>query len=135
MPLKKYRLKADRHLDETKFMNSKQIGKLVLASYSNNFLDQKKANKIASLISRSDLKKYINGLKLVEKKKNLIVSSPIDNQDLKKFEKLFPNKKILFKKDPSLMLGVEIVDNDIVYEFTLKNYLDKIISHIEQNYD
>lgn len=116
-------------------MNSKKIDKLVLASYKNNNLDQKKVNKIASLISRSDLKKYINGLKSAEKKKSLIISSPINNQDLKKFEKLFPHKKIIFKKDPSLMLGIRIVDNDIVYEFTLKNSLDKIVSYIEQNYD
>lgn len=116
-------------------MNKKIIDKLVLGSYSNNFLDQEKVNKIAAFISKSDLKKYINRLKLMEKKKDIIVSAPLNNQDLKKFEKLFPNKKIIFKKDPTLVLGVRIVDNDIVYEFTLKNSLDKIISYIEQNYD
>ncbi len=116
-------------------MNSKKIAKLVLASYSNNFLDQNRVNRIATLISKSDLKKYIQGLKLIEKKKSLIVSSPMNNQDLKKFERLFPNKKIVFKKDPTLMLGMKIIDNDMVYEFTLKNSLDKIIAFIEQNYD
>lgn len=116
-------------------MNSKIIDKLVLESYSNNFLNQRKVNRIAGLISKSDLKKYINALKLTEKKKTLIISSPINNNDYKKFEKIFPNKKIIFKKDPSLMLGVKIVDNDTIYEFTLKNYLDKITSYIEQNYD
>ena len=116
-------------------MNSKKIDKLVLISYKNDSLDQKKVNKISALLSKSDLKKYINGLKLTEKKKSLIISSPINDMDLRRFEKLFPNKKILFKKDPSLMLGVRIVDNDIVYEFTLRNSLDKILNHIEQNYD
>ena len=111
------------------------MNKLIEASYKNNYLDQKIVNKIVSLISKQDLKKYIGGLKLVEKKKSLIISSPIDNQDLKKFEKLFPHKKIILKKDPSLMLGVSVVDNDTVYEFTLKNSLDKIMSYIEQNYD
>ena len=116
-------------------MNSKTIAKLVLGSYKDNNLDQKKVNKIASVISKSDLKKYINGLKLKELKKNLIISSPMNNHDLKKFEKLFPNKKIVFKNDPSLLLGVQMTDNDIVYEFTLKNYLEKIQNYIEQNYD
>lgn len=116
-------------------MNYKKINKLAQISYNNNSLNQKRVNKISTLLSRSDLKKYINQLKLTEKKKSIIVSSPINSQDLTKFEKLFPNKKILFKKDPSLMLGVEIVDNDIVYEFTLKNSLDKILNYIEQNYD
>lgn len=116
-------------------MIKKKIDKLVAESYKGNILDQKKVNKIVSLISKSDLKKYINGLKLAEKKNNLIVSSPANNQDLKRFQKLFPNKRIVFKKDPSLMLGVQIVDNDIVYEFTLKNSLDRILNYIEQNYD
>lgn len=116
-------------------MNSKKINKLVLTSYRGNALDQKIVNKIASIISKNDLKKYINALKLRERKKSLIISSPINNQDLKKFEKLFPNKKIIFKKDPSLLLGVNVVDNDIVYEFTLRNSLDNIINYIEQNYD
>lgn len=116
-------------------MNSKKIDKLIIASYKDNSLDQKKVNKIVSLISKSDLKKYINGLKLKELKKSLIISSPINNQDFKKFEKLFPHKRIVFKKDPALILGVRVVDNDVVYEFTLKNYLDKILSYIEQNYD
>lgn len=116
-------------------MNKKKINQLILISYKNDNLDQEKVNKIATLLSKPDLKKYINGLKLHEKKKSLIVSTPINNQELKKFQKLFPNKKIIFKKDPSLMLGVTIVDNDMVYEFALKNCLDKIISYIEQNYD
>ncbi len=116
-------------------MNKKKIDKLVLASYSDSFLNQKKVNKISTLLNKSDFKKYINGLKLAEKKKSLIVSAPLNNQDLAKFEKLFPQKRILFKKDPSLILGVRIIDNDIVYEFTLKNSLDKILNYIEQSYD
>lgn len=116
-------------------MNKNKIDKLVTTSYKNNHLDKKQVNRIASLISKSDLKKYINGLKMVEKKKSLIISTPINNSDLEKFTKLFPHKKIIIKKDPSLMLGVEVVDNDIVYEFTLKNSLNKIIDHIEQTYD
>lgn len=116
-------------------MDSKKINKLIAASYRNSFLDEKKVNKIASFISKSDLKKYISGLKLVESKKSLIVSSPTNDQDLKKFRRLFPHKKIVFQKDPSLMLGVRVVDNDLVYDFTLKSSLDKIINYIEQNYD
>jgi hypothetical protein len=116
-------------------MNSKKISKLVLASYDNSNLNQKRVSKIASLISKTDLKKYINGLKLEEKKKNLIISSPIDNFDTKMFKKLFPHKKIIFKKNSSLMLGIKVEDNDIIYDFTLKNSFEKILRYIEQNYD
>ncbi len=116
-------------------MDSKKINNLIAASYKGNLLIQKNVSKIASLISKTDLKKYINGLKMMEKKKSVFISSPTNDQDLRKFQKLFPNKKIIFTKNPSLMLGVSVVDNDMVYEFTLKNSLDRIIDHIEQSYD
>jgi len=116
-------------------MNKKKIDKLVAISYKDKYLDKKIVNKIASVISKADLKRYINGLRLAEKKRSLIVSSPIIDSDLNKFRKLFPHKKIVFKRDPSLILGTQVIDNDIVYDFTLKNSIDKILNHIEQNYD
>jgi len=116
-------------------MDRSRINKLIAISYKDNDLDQKMVNKITSLVSRSDLKKYINGLKLAENKKNVIISSSINNQNLDKFKQLFPHKKIIFKDDPTLMLGIKVVDNDMVYEFTLKNSLNRIIDYIEQNYD
>ena len=116
-------------------MNKRSIDKLILRSYKNNYLDEKTVKKVVALLSKQDLKKYINGLKLEEMKKTVMISSPSDIQDRKKFEKLFPHKKIVFNKDTSLMLGIRIVDNDIVHEFTLKNSLDKILNHVEQNYD
>src|SRR3990167_6053666 len=78
-------------------MNKKKIDELIGASY--RYLDQKKVEKIASLLSIKDLKKYINGLKLGEKENTLIISSssPLNNQDLKKIIKLFPYKKVILE--------------------------------------
>src|SRR3989344_1201297 len=117
-------------------MNKKQINRLVLESYKKNRLDKKKINRIVTLISRSDLKKYLSALKIQEKKAMLIVSTPADNplSDEKLFRKLFPNKKIIFKNDKSLLLGMQIVDYDVIHNFTLKSSLDKIISRIEKDY-
>lgn len=111
------------------------MNKLINASYKGSNLDQKIVNRIVSLLNRSDLKKYINELKMMEDKKNLKITCPVGSQNLEKFEKMFPNKKIILKSDPTLFLGVRIVDNDIVYDFTLKNSFDKILNYIEQNYD
>lgn len=116
-------------------MNKKKITQLALASYKGKNLDEEKVNTISSFLSRRDLKKYINALINLDNNKKLIVSSPTENFDAKSFEKLFPNKRVVFKKDPSLLLGVQIIDNDIEYEFSLKNSLNKIISYIEKNYD
>jgi len=116
-------------------MKKKKIIQLALASYKGKNLDEKKVNAISSYLGRSDLKKYINALKNLDNNKKLVVSSPTENFDTKSFEKLFPEKRIVFKKDPSLLLGIQIVDNDIEYEFSLKNSFDKILSYIEKNYD
>ena len=114
-------------------MDKKKIDKLIALSYKN--LDKKKVEEIGSLLSKADLKKYIEGLKSAERENNLIIYSPVDNHYEKRFQKLFPNRKIVFVLDPSLMLGIKIIDNDKIYDFTLKNSLEKIIGYIEQNYD
>lgn len=116
-------------------MNKKKTILLALASYKGKNLDEKKVNTISSFLSRGDLKKYINALKNLENNKKLIVSTPSGSSDAKSFEKLFPDKKIVFKRDPSLLLGISIIDNDIEYEFSLKNSLDKILTYIEKEYD
>lgn len=116
-------------------MNKKKFVQLALSSYKGKYLDEKKVNSISSILSRSDLKKYINALSNLENNKKLIVSVPSDSFGVKAFEKLFPNKRIVLKIDPSLLLGVSIIDNDTEYEFSLKNSLDKILSYIEKDYD
>ena len=116
-------------------MKKKIIEELIGLSYRR--LDQKKVNTIASVLSAKDLKQYINKLKSSEKESTLTISScgTMNSQDLKKIVKFFPNKKVVVEKDPSLMLGVRITDDDVVYDFTLKNSLHKILNYVEQNYD
>lgn len=116
-------------------MIKNKIKKLAQQSYRGINLDRKKVNGISSLLSRADLKLYIKELKAMEAKKNLIVTVPFANIPNEAIKEIFPNKIIVYKKDESLMLGVKIADNDIIYEFTLKNTLENIISHIKQNYD
>lgn len=116
-------------------MNKNKFLRLALASYNGKYLDEKKVNRFSSILSRSDLKKYINALSSLENRKKLIVSAPSEDFDEKAFEKLFPNKRIVFRKNPSLLLGVSIIDNDIEYEFSLKNLFDKILTYIEKDYD
>lgn len=111
-------------------MNRKKLKTLVLESYKNDILDSNIVYSIANFLTRSELKEYINQLKNHENKKNVIVLTSFAANSNKGFEKLFPNKKIVYKKDPSLMLGVKVVDNDNVYEFNLKNTLDNIFSYI-----
>lgn len=117
-------------------MSRKKLKTIVAASYNNDIMDFNKVHTIVtSLRSRNGLKQYINELKNYENKKNVTVTTPFNVNKAKVFEKLFPNKKIVYKIDPSLMLGVKIVNNDNVYEFNLKNILQNITPYITKSYD
>lgn len=113
-------------------MTKKHIQQLVNASYSKNQLDEKKVAKIATLLTRRDLRGYIRLLKLYEKKQAVIVALPYLPKEpiQKKISETFPDKKIVYIVDPTLMAGIRIENNDIITEYNLKNILDNISNHI-----
>lgn len=114
-------------------MTKKQISALVSASYTKNELDSKKVEKVASLLSRADLKKYIRALKLSEKSKTISLVLPdakLYNSNKQNFESLFKDKKIVVEEDPSLLLGLKVIDNDMVYDLSLKNSLESFAKEL-----
>lgn len=114
-------------------MNKKYVKRLCVASYKGNTLDQKRVKKITSLLTRKELKEYINILKLIEKKKTVFVTLASKLQLNKStFQKLFPNKKIVYNYDTSLIAGVQTINYDIVYNLNVKNELEKIEASINE---
>lgn len=108
-------------------MTKKQIKELVNASYIKDKLDAKKVEKIAALLSRADLKEYIRALKLAEKSHTVSLVLPdtkLYNNNRKFWESTFKNKRIVVEEDPSLLLGIKVINNDMVYDMTLKNNLE-----------
>ncbi len=120
-------------------MTKKQIERLVLESYAGNSMDTRRVEKLTSGISRGDLKIYIRALKNWERKTSIEIITPDERyqKDLKlsMIKRLFPNKEIKFKVDSSLISGVKIVSEDMVYDFNLKNTLEEIVEHIRSQYD
>lgn len=115
----------------------KIITNLVTASYTNDNLDVKKVQKIAGYLNRKMLKAYIKGIKQYEKKTTVFVDMPSAPTDTEKKEikGLYPGKKILYNTDQTLIAGVRITNDDIIYELSMKDSLNKILATIEQNYD
>lgn len=114
-------------------MSKKEIKQLVIASYTKEKLDIKKINKIVKLFTKKDLKSFIKYLKAYEKTKTVIIEMPnlTDKTDLlKQMKKLYSNKNIELKENKSLIAGIKIIDNDMVYEQNLKNKLENIVSFI-----
>jgi F0F1-type ATP synthase delta subunit len=114
-------------------MTKKQIRNLATASYTENQLDNKKVNRISKILTRSELKEYIKAVINLEKSKTVTVySSKISaGESLKKdIGKLFQNKKIIIKEDKKLIAGIKIIDNDNVYDFSVRNNLKNLVSYI-----
>lgn len=116
-------------------MSKKLLKKLIDYSYKKNILIAKNVDNVVKLFKRSDLKHYIEALKIHERKLTVFIDVPIDLKIKDKFRKIFPNKKIAWNIDTTLMLGTRILDDDMLFEMNLKNSLDTIKASIEQNYD
>lgn len=118
-------------------MDIKKIKSLVEFSYKNHSLDEKKVKKIISLLKRSELKQYINEIKAKEQRKNALVTLPYypSKEEQKKVQNLFPGKKIIYIVDPSLIVGIKVVNNDLVSEFSLKDALESLVDQQVKNYD
>lgn len=119
-------------------MTKRLLQQLVLVSYDNNKLDPEKVDEIAKRLDKRDLKAYIRALKLMEQQKKVYVALPsasVYNKSRKDLASSFPEKELVFEEDPSLLLGIRLIDNDMVYEVSLENKLKKILDEVEQQYN
>lgn len=118
-------------------MNKKFIAELVEASYTEGILDKEKVEKIVSFLNRKSLKQYIYALKAYEKQNTVYIDSAFSIEDIDEsiFDDMFTDKKIVYNTDPTLLLGLKVTSNDLVYEMNLKSKFEKILDKIKQNYD
>lgn len=118
-------------------MDKRFIKQLIEASFTNNQLNPEKIEKIASLLQRKELKEYIRALKNAISQKTVYVdAAQVPTEKSKKlFSSLFEDKNIVYTIDPSLLVGIKIKNNDVIYEMNLKNRFDTIVQSIQQNYD
>lgn len=112
-------------------MKKSEIKKLAKISYTNNKLDNKKVDKISKYLKNKDLRTYIKNLKITESKKTVNVTLP--NRDSvslinSHLTKIYPDKRIMFSIDPTMLSGIKVVDYDNEYELSLKSFLEGGIS-------
>ncbi|MBU2632773.1 F0F1 ATP synthase subunit delta [Patescibacteria group bacterium] len=116
----------------------KKIQTLVTKSYTQGELDREKANRIATNLSRGELKNYIRGLKDYENERTVTVVIPSnklinENEVKEQFEKAFFGKRVVIKTNPDLIVGIKIINNDLIYELSLKNTLDSLKEYLSYN--
>lgn len=113
-------------------MRKKLINKLIQTSFTNNDLNEKNVYIISDNLSQNELKQYLKALKNEIKKRSVYIDLPFSesNNNLKELNNIFPNKKIVIRKNPSLLLGIRVTNNDDIIEMNLKSQFDDIIEHI-----
>ncbi len=107
-------------------MKKNMIKKLAEYSYTKNELDRDKIAKITKSLKREDLKVYIKDLKTLEAKNTVTITLPSDDsvREIRDhFTKIYPDRKLIFAIDPSLLSGIKVVDYDNEYELSLKGFL------------
>lgn len=116
-------------------MTQREIKALVAASYKKDQLDEPTVTRIVKVLNRKDFKAYLRALKLEEQKRKVYIALPsksVYNTSKKSLEKIFEKKELIFQEDPTLLLGMKVVDNDTVYDMSLKNRLERIKEGVNQ---
>jgi len=121
-------------------MTKKQIKLLADASYLKENLDYSKTRRIAGRLIREDLKKYLRMLKNIEKQKMVTIVVPnmklSEKKDIeKKFKNIFKEKNISMEIDSSLIVGLKIINDDLIYELSLDNTFNRINNYLMEQYD
>lgn len=109
-------------------MNKKTLKKLITISITKNSLDPKKVEKIANVLSQKELKEYVRAIRDWEQRKKVVIISPkaLTRDVINKFKKMFVDKKVINNIDPSLVVGLKIINNDLVYDLSFKNTLKNL---------
>lgn len=115
-------------------MTKKVLDLLVKESYAGDDLDPKKVERIAAALRRFELKQYIRALKMNEQRRTVTLTAafPLGKPDVEDIKKLYPDKNIVTNVDPSLLIGMRIVDNDTIYELNLSDNLKNMHQYIQE---
>lgn len=120
-------------------MTKKKLKLLAKASYTREKLDFKKTKRVANFLNRSDLKQYIRELKKFEQGKTVRVALPntkmLSVSSLNRVQNCFPKKRLIIKEDPSLLLGLTVIDNDLIYNLSLRDIFTDLNQYLLEKYD
>ncbi len=89
-------------------------------------------------MNRKIFKKYIHAIQMIQKKRTVIIATADQksyNSHKELFTKIFSDKQIVSEEDPSLLLGLRITDDDMIYEKSLNSSLSRMVAEIKRNYE
>lgn len=116
-------------------MDKKQIAKLAEISYINNVLDGETVQKIVARLNNKESREYLKALKRRRKKIEVYIDYALEltEENKKKFKDIFPDKKVIFRNNPGLIMGIRITEDDKVYNFNISNELSQIKEFLDKS--
>lgn len=108
--------------------------KVVQASFVEGALNETNVSRIMKSLTYSELKNYTTLLKRELAKLSVVVVSaiPLSNEQQAETTALYPGKSVSFEIDPTLLGGMRVIENDMIYENNVANTLQSLESHITQ---
>lgn len=112
-------------------MTTKQIKLLAIKSFARGNLDPKRVRLFSSKMKRRDLRNYIREIKTIDAKNKVTFIVPtlktFKKADIAELLKQYKSKRIIYQEDPNLLVGIKILDNDMISDFNLKNSLENLV--------
>lgn len=112
-------------------MTRKLIKELAQKSFFRNNLDAKRVKYFVSKMKRKEIRGYLRTIKTIDSRNTVRIIFPsltkIKKSDILRLSNFYKGRKIIVGEDPSLILGVRLIDNDLVYDFNLENSFENII--------
>lgn len=118
-------------------LQKKQLKSLIDHSYNKDDIEEESILQIAEKLKRSELKQYIQALRQKQRMQSAVITLPFPptEEERKKHQLMYPNKKIIYEVDPSLFLGARIKQDDTITEYSVKDSLTAIAEYLEDEYD
>ncbi len=116
-------------------MNKKKIKQLADISFVNKKLNTDTVEKITEKLNSKEFREYIKALKRVLAKTNVYIesASELDAKDKKSFEELYKNKTLVFRINPELIMGIRIIEDDMVYNLNIENSIIQIKDYLDKS--
>lgn len=97
-------------------------------------VDKKTAEAVLERFSKQDLKKLLFYLKKELAQSKVYVSSvdKLDTETLKTLQSIFKEKEIVSVIDPNVFAGIKIQDNDMIFDFSIKDKIKRTIQSLTQ---
>ncbi len=110
-------------------MTKKRIKQLAKETFEKDNLNQKKLALIIGRLKKTDARAYIQALKQIVQGNTVFVHSPVavDETAQKQLELKFPNKKMIYVLNKNLLAGMKILDNDLLYDYSLETKIDRVV--------